>query len=121
MQDFRRLKVYQRSEDLAVEVRRITDAFPAAGYGSLKDQTRRAAESIPFNIAEGCGARTPKEFARFLDVAIKSSNELEAQLQLACRYGIMPATTGKRPEEETVEVRRMLCGLRSRVLESPDK
>ena len=119
MQDFHRLKVYQRSQDLAVKVRRITDAFPAAGYASLKDQTRRAAESIPFNIAEGCGARTPKEFARFLDVAIKSSNELEAQLKLAKQYGILRATPGKASEDETVEVRRMLCGLRSRVLNPP--
>jgi four helix bundle protein len=41
----------------------------------------RAAESIPFNIVEGCGAHTRKDFARFLDISIKSSLELEAQLQ----------------------------------------
>lgn len=121
MQDFHRLEVYQRSKDLAVEVRRITDAYPSTGYASLKDQTRRAVESIPFNIAEGCGARTQKEFARFLDVAIKSANELEAQLQLAGKYGILIARKGKETEAETVEVRRMLCGLRSRVLGSPDQ
>lgn len=121
MQDFRRLKVYQRSEDLAVEVRKVADAFPPVGYGSLKDQIKRAAESIPFNIAEGCGSRTQKEFARFLDVAIKSANELEAQLRLARKYRILGAMEGKAPQDETVEVRRMLCGLRSRVLESPDK
>jgi four helix bundle protein len=121
MQDFRRLEVYRRSKALAVDVRKNTSAFPRTGYGSLKDQTIRAAEAIPFNIAEGCGARTQKEFARFLDIAIKSTCELEAELELIDEYGIMKATPTKPLAEETVEIRRMLCGLRSRVLKSPDK
>jgi four helix bundle protein len=54
----------------------------------------RAAESIVFNIVEGCGARSRKEFARFLDVSIKSCSELEAELELAKDYGVLDPGDG---------------------------
>jgi four helix bundle protein len=60
----------------------MTATFPRTGYRSLREQIVAAAESIPFNIAEGCGASSQKEFARFLEISIKSANELEAELQL---------------------------------------
>ena len=75
-----------------------------------------AAESIPFNVAEGCGASSQKEFARFLEISIKSANELEAELQLALDYGIVEDRVLLCASEETVEVRRMLLTLRKRVL-----
>ncbi len=70
-----------------------------------------------FNIIEGCGTRTSKDFARFLDTSIKSSKELEGQLELAKDYGILGALQWNALTSETVEIRRMLCGLRSRVLD----
>ena len=121
MQDFRRLKVYERSEDLAVEVRKVADAFPPVGYGSLKDQIQRAAESIPFNIAEGCGASSPREFARFLEIAIKSSNEVDAQLQLALDYGIVSEREALSAGDEVMQIRMMLTALRKRVLSEQSK
>lgn len=76
-----------------------------------------SAESIAFNIVEGCGASRPKEFARFLDISIKSTCELEYQLQLATECGLVPLHVAHPLSTETVEIRRMLCGLRRRVLE----
>jgi four helix bundle protein len=76
----------------------------------------RAAESIVFNIVEGCGGRTPKEFARFLDISIKSTSELESQLELAKDYGVLSNRHWQTLTKETVDVRRMLCGLRAKVL-----
>ena len=116
MQDHRKLEVWARAHTLCIAVRRATRAFPRRGYAGLESQTARAAESVLFNIIEGCGTRTAKDFARFLDSSIKSSKELEGQLELAKDYGVL------RPEEwtalanETVEIRRMTCGLRARVL-----
>ena len=75
-----------------------------------------AAESIAFNIVEGCGSASPKEFGRFLDISIKSSCELEYQLQLTTDSSLLSAQIVTPLSTETVEVRRMLCGLRKKVI-----
>jgi four helix bundle protein len=75
-----------------------------------------AAESIAFNIVEGCGSASSKEFARFLDISIKSTCELEYQLQLATDCDLLPRHVWYRLSAETIEIRRMLCGLRRKVL-----
>jgi four helix bundle protein len=77
-----------------------------------------AAESVAFNIVEGCGAASRKEFARFLDISIKSTSELEYQLQLAKDYGVLPSHAWQSLTAETIEIRRMLCGLRRAVLDA---
>ena len=75
-----------------------------------------AAESIAFNIVEGCGAESQKEFARFLGIAIKSAMELEYQLTLAGDYGLFVPGDCESLREHTVEARRMLYGLRKKVI-----
>lgn len=75
-----------------------------------------AAESVVLNIVEGCGARSPKDFARFLDHSIKSSSELESQLELAKDYDVLPASAYRTLAAEVVEIRRMTCVFRSKVL-----
>jgi four helix bundle protein len=75
----------------------------------------RAAESIAFNIVEGCGANSQREFARFLDIAIKSATELESQLALARDYGVLRYPEWESLSAATIDVRRMLYGLRTKV------
>jgi four helix bundle protein len=116
MQDYRRLRVYGASRALAVEVRKAIRRFPRTGYSSLQSQVIRAAESILFNIAEGCGSSTPKEFGRYLDISIKSTCELEAELELAKDYGVLAPAEWKKLSEGSTSIRRMLCRLRSKVL-----
>ena len=118
MQDFGRLRVWRKAHALVLNVRRATHRFPQAGYASLKSQMTRAAESIPMNIVEGCRSRTQKDLARFLDTSIKSTSELEYQLRLATDYGILEDAEGQVLTNETIDVRRMLCGLRAKVLAS---
>jgi len=115
VQDFRRLLVWQRAHELVLAVRRGVRKFPRSERGSLKFQIVNAAESIAFNIVEGCGTRTAKDFARFLDMSIKSACELEYQLQLAVDCGAVPKPVWEPLTAETVEIRRMLCGLRRKV------
>lgn len=76
-----------------------------------------SAESVAFNIVEGAGASGAKEFARFLDISIKSTGELEYQLELATDADLMAAHVSRPLMAEAVEIRRMLCGLRRKVLE----
>jgi len=101
---------------LALNIREATNRFPRRGYAELKAQTTSAAESIVNNIVEGCGATSQKEFARFLGMAIKSSMELEGQLKLAQGYGIVSEASHLSLERQTTDTRRMVIGLRKKVL-----
>ena len=114
------MKVSPRARAHAVAIRKCTQRFPRSGYADLKKQITTAAESILFNIVEGCGSRTQKEFGRFLDISIKSAFELEGQLELATDYHIIPRANSISLCNETVEIRKMLCTLRRRVIESED-
>jgi four helix bundle protein len=70
---------------------------------------------------EGCGASSRKEFARFLDISIKSATETEYQLQLARDYSVMSLSDWESLTDETVQIRKMLCRLRARLLEDGDE
>ncbi len=118
MQDHRRLRVWTKAHAHILNVRRATHRFPRTGYASLKSQMTRAAESIAFNIVEGCGSSSQKELARFLDISIKSASELDYQLVLARDYGVLVDSEWMALSEATIDLRRMLCGLRAKVLES---
>jgi four helix bundle protein len=121
MQDYRRLRVWRKAHALVLSIRRMSHRLPRTGYSSLKSQVTRAAESVPYNIVEGCGSHSQKDFARFLDVSIKSTSELQYQLLLARDYGVLARDNWKTLTEETVDTRRMLCGLRAKVIESDSK
>ncbi|MEO7646955.1 MAG: four helix bundle protein [Gemmatimonadaceae bacterium] len=118
MQDYRKLRVWRKAHELALSARRTAGRFPRTGYASLKNQMTTSAESIPFNIVEGCGASSSRELARFLEISIKSTLELEYQLKLATDYGVIKEAEGQALRGEVVDTRRMLCGLRKRVLGS---
>ena len=114
MQDFRQLRIWQRSNKLAPRIRKLTATFPK-GYTKMKHQIHSAIESVAFNIAEGCGANSNKEFGRFLDIAVKSATELEAQLILAIGYGIADPPLTKKLADEAVQIRRMTRTLRKKL------
>jgi four helix bundle protein len=120
MQDFHGLDVWHRAHTLNIAIYRLTRGFPRTGYSSLKTQLTKTAHSIPSTIVEGCGASTNKEFARFLDISIKSANELEYHLLVAHDLGLIPPKIWRALTRETVEIRKMLCGLRQRVLNRSD-
>ena len=117
MQDFRKLVVWREAHAHVLAVRNAANQFPRSGYSALKIQLTRAAESIPYNIVEGSSASTPKEFARFLEISIKSASETEYQLQLACEYGLMKEENWRKLSEQTVLLRKRLFRLREKVLE----
>ena len=116
MQDYHGIRAWKKAHALAINIHRLTKTFPRTGYASLKDQLMRSAESIEFTIVEGSAAATPKEFARFLDMSIKSSSELEAQLQTGNDYGIVPDQDWRSYTNEVRDIRKMTWGLRQKVL-----
>jgi four helix bundle protein len=120
MQDFHNLRVWRHAVALALNTRRVVSRFPRKGYARIKAQMIDAAESIVDTIVERCGAATQLEFARFLDMAIKSANELEGQYLMAHYYRIIAPDEYAARSTDTINVRKMLFGLREVVLASPD-
>jgi len=116
MQDFRQLLVWKRAHAFALNIRRATQAMPRTGYTDLKSQMTRAAQSIVDNIVEGCGAASRLEFARYVDISIKSTSEVDYQLELARDLGVMSHDVWKPLAKEVIELRKMLSALRRSVL-----
>ena len=87
---FRKLVVWQRAIALAAEVHRITRRLRGREWSALADQMRRAAASIPANIAEGNGRSHRGDYLRFLSIAAGSLSELESHLELVIRLDALP-------------------------------
>ncbi len=115
MRDFRKLKVWEKSHMLALEVYRITRGFPPAEVYGMQAQMRRASVSVASNIAEGSGRSGRAELGQFLNWAAGSVSELEYQLLLARDLGFLNGGTYTRAATRAVEVKRMLAGLLRRV------
>lgn len=112
MRDFRTLSVWQKAHALTLEIYRCTARFPRSEKFGLASQLRRAAASIPSNIAEGCGRGSDSDFGRFIQNAIGSASEVEYQLLLARDLTYFDGAVHDRHSAAIVEVRRMLIGLR---------
>jgi len=83
MRNYKKFSVWLRSHELALIVyKEIVPGFPDSEKYGLSSQIRRAAYSIPFNIVEGCGRNSEKDFAHFLDISLGSTQELEYCLLL---------------------------------------
>ena len=108
MQDFHNLKVWQKSHHVVLGVYKLTAKFPKDELYGLSSQTRRAASSIPANIAEGCARGGDAEFARFLCIAQGSAGELDYHLLLARDLKFLSTADYDRISAELNEVRRML-------------
>jgi four helix bundle protein len=107
--NYRDLKVFQRSYELALKIHRITQKFPVFERRELGSQLRRAATSIPINIAEGYGRkRSTDDFKRFLVIAMGSSNEVSVELALARDLGYLDAKTHQELESECDQIGRMI-------------
>jgi four helix bundle protein len=91
MRDFRELVAWQKSRQLVCCVYELTESYPSHERFGLTVQTRRAAISISANLAEGCGRRGSREFARFVDIALGSLYEVESHLYLAIDLGFTDA------------------------------
>ncbi len=89
MRPHQKLDAWGKSVDLVVEVYKATERFPKEEKYSLTSQIRRAAVSVPANIAEGAGRYSQKEFAHFLSNAQGSASELETELIIAHRLGYL--------------------------------
>ncbi len=119
MQDFRKLVVWKKGHELTLKTYSLTAGFPREEVYGLTSQMRRAAASIPANIAEGCGRGGNAELARFLQIALGSASELEYHLLLAHDLKHLTTADYEAAAADVSEVKRMLTGLQRRIRLGP--
>jgi len=118
MQDFHKLQVWTKAHALTLRVYQETRGFPRDELYGLTMQIRRAAASVPTNIAEGCGRSGPKELAHFCQIALGSASELEYQFLLAKDLGYVDEASHQSLNGDATEVKRMLTSFVARLREA---
>jgi four helix bundle protein len=113
--DYRQLLVWSKSHALVLKVYAVTAGFPRDEQFGLTSQIRRAAASIPTNIAQGSGRNGDVEMARFLRISLGSASELEYELLLARDLSFLPVETHADLAGDVDEIKRMLAALEGRL------
>lgn len=111
IQSYRDLTVWQKSIDLTVRTYKLTGRFPSEERYGLTSQMRRAAASVPANIAEGHARRSTGEYLQFLGIARGSLAELETFVTLSERLGMIGSEISGALLEDCAEISKMLAGL----------
>ena len=111
VQHYRQLIAWQKAIDMVVNAYHLTSRFPREELYGLTSQLRRAAVSVPSNIAEGSGRRTPGEFVHFLGNSYGSLCELETHVIIAGRLTYLPTAEVQGFLDQTAEVGRITNGL----------
>lgn len=117
MHNFRELIVWQKGMELVKEIYQITKEYPKDEIYVLTSQIRRAAISVPANIAEGCGRDTKKEFLRFLDISNGSAMELATLTELSKELGFIKTSQAKIVIDHTIEISKMIYNLKKSMQE----
>jgi four helix bundle protein len=118
MAHFAKLLVWRKAHALALNVHDVAIRIRVSTAASLRNQMIRAAMSVPSNIVEGRGQKSPREFARFLSYALNSSSELEYHLIVARDTRVITIDDFTSLRDQTIEVRKMLHGLSKTVVAS---
>lgn len=111
IRSYRDLEIWKKSRILVTHIYKTTKTFPKEELYGLASQLRRAAISVPSNIAEGKSRRSTKEYMRFLDIAYGSISEVETQLYIAFDLGYITQEMLDPFLENYAEIGRMLNGL----------
>jgi four helix bundle protein len=111
MRDFKKLQVWGKAHELSLAVYKATSTFPQQELFGLTSQLRRAAVSLPANIAEGFGRSGEAELARFLRIALGSASELEYHIILSTDLRYLNNSASQHLLKHVTDVKRMLTSL----------
>src|ERR1019366_2533147 len=111
VRNYRDLQVWEKAHKLTLAVYKETTTFPSEERFGLTSQIRRACASVPANLAEGCGRRSDREMARFIQISMGSGAELSYHLLLAKDLGLLKNDGYSRLNSALCEVMRMLSSL----------
>jgi len=121
MQNYKELKVWAKVHEFTLKVYEVTKQFPQEEIYGMTSQLRRAASSIPANIAEGCGKFTSQDFARYLNIALGSANESEYFILLSKDLKFISLDDYTIINQIINEIKAMLISLISKVRLNNDK
>ncbi|MBO7610257.1 MAG: four helix bundle protein [Muribaculaceae bacterium] len=121
MRDFKKLQIWQKAHQLTLAIYKTSQNFPIDERFGLTSQLRRAAISIPSNIAEGCGRNTVGELAQFIQIAIGSSSEVEYQLLLAHDLGLISDEIYVQLKNDLSEMIRMMISYNDKIRNHKNK
>jgi len=110
MRSHESLEVWRRGVEFVVSIYRVTEKFPSDERFGLVSQLRRAAVSIPANIAEGAARDYIKEKLRFISIAQGSASEVSTELLISQKLGFINVTESEKLREECEEIGKMLSG-----------
>jgi four helix bundle protein len=108
MQDFRKLEIWHLGHELTLHVYKVVAAYPTEERFDLTSQTKRAASSIPANIAEGCGRKSNNELAHFCYIAMGSASELDNHFELALKLSYIDNDTHQKLTTELSTLQKKL-------------
>ena len=111
MKDYRQLNVWSKSHVLVKDLYLATSKFPRDEMFGMTSQIRRAATSIPTNIAEGCGRGSDADFRRFMQIAFGSANEIEYLIFLSYELKYIQEPDFLEYNNKIIEVKKMLAGM----------
>jgi four helix bundle protein len=111
MNNFRDLKVWNKSIEMVIDVYKHLKKFPDVEKFNLVSQIQRSAVSVPSNIAEGCGRHSNPAFKQFLSVSLGSAYELETQLIISNKLNFLEDESFKVLQNKVIEVQKMTYGL----------
>ena len=119
MRDIKKYEVFQLADQLVLDVYRVTAKFPKSETFGLTGQMRRAAASIPMNLAEGAARAGAKEFAQFVNIAVGSGDEVRYQLHLSWGLRYISDLEHQKLDGKYESVKKMLAKLYGAVSREP--
>ena len=115
MHNFKKLEIWSKSMNIVTEIYQITNTFPSQERFGLISQMQRSAVSIPTNIAEGSAKTSNKDFARFLEMSIGSSFELETELIVSYNLKYIDLVIYNNLLSKISEIQKMIYGFKNKL------
>ncbi len=112
MHNFKKLSIWIKSVDFVTEIYKVTNTFPSHERFGLISQLQRAAVSVPTNISEGSAKSSNKDFARFLEISLGSTFELETELIVSLNLTYIDNEQYKYLEAKLSELQKMIIGFK---------
>jgi four helix bundle protein len=115
MRNFKELSIWQKGIEIAVKTFQLTDTFPKEDKYGISQQMTRSGVSIPSNIAEGSSRRSEKDYARFIEISLGSSFELETQLVISEKLSKGDQILLQQLKEDISDQQKMLTGFQQKL------
>jgi len=121
MHKLKELKIWNKAIDVCLAVYKATGTFPKEEIYGLTSQLRRAAVSVPSNIAEGAGRNTDGEFAQFLGIATGSAYELQTQVVIFEKLNLMTGQHAEKVLHDIDELLKMTYSFKQKIKSKTNK